>query len=84
MGTGSLFVYDLRRFLWKGAPSTKENCICGSVKSYCLIYIDKCRLIKVELIKYMIIIHTIDIRNAGVEFVVPTESAIGDYSVHLR
>ena len=28
MGTGSLLVY---RFSWKGAPSTKENGICGSV-----------------------------------------------------
>ena len=31
MGTGSLFVYRFSLFSWKGAPSTKENCICGSI-----------------------------------------------------
>ena len=31
MGTGSLFVYRLSSFSWKGAPSTKEKRICGSV-----------------------------------------------------
>ena len=32
MGTGSLYVYRFSLFSWKGAPSTKENGICGSVK----------------------------------------------------
>ena len=31
MGTGSLLVYRFSSFSWKGAPSTKENRICGSV-----------------------------------------------------
>ena len=31
MGTGSLLVYQFSSFSWKGAPSTKENRICGSV-----------------------------------------------------
>ena len=31
MGTGSWFVYRFSSFSWKGAPSTKENSICGSV-----------------------------------------------------
>ena len=36
MGTGSLFVYRFSSFSWKGAPSTKENGICGSVNSSAL------------------------------------------------
>ena len=31
MGTGSLFVYRLSLFSWKGAPSMEENGICSSV-----------------------------------------------------
>ena len=31
--TGSSFVYRFSSFSWKGAPSTKENCICSSVNS---------------------------------------------------
>ena len=31
IGTGSLLVYRFSSFSWKGAPSTKENGICGSV-----------------------------------------------------
>ena len=31
IGTGSMLVYQFSSFLWKGAPSTKEDHICGSV-----------------------------------------------------
>ena len=34
VGTGSLFANRFSSFLWKSAPSTKENGICGSVNCF--------------------------------------------------